>query len=104
MSNRVKCIFIYICIFSVFSLTLQASVVSLCKESKIFKGQSSANPVTEEEEGSHDSDETADEEVFFIGDHSPSYSSENLLKLTWAGLNINYPYNSIAILVPPPKS
>lgn len=103
MGNRVKCIFIYICIFSVFSLTLQSSVVSLCKESKVFKGQSQANPVTEEEEGSQDADESADEEVLYLSQHSLIHSSQNLLKHSWARLKINYPFNSITILVPPPK-
>ncbi|MBC7695870.1 MAG: hypothetical protein H7141_10550 [Burkholderiales bacterium] len=102
MSARIKHFFIYICIFSLFSLTLQASGINLCKESKAFKNQ--INPLTEdEEEGSHDSDEAADEEVFFIGHNALSYSSEDLLKLTWAVLNINYPRHSKTILVPPPK-
>lgn len=80
---------------------MQASVISFCKESKIFKNQS--NPVSEEEE-SHDGDESVDEEVFFISHHSFNYSSQNLLKLTWAGLKINYPRHSKTILVPPPKN
>ena len=49
--------------FSVFSLTLQASVVQICKDSKVFKNQSQQSPVTEEEEEkSHDSDENVDED------------------------------------------
>jgi len=101
LTGSIKYIFIYICIFSVFSLTLQASVINFCKESKIFKSQT--NPVTEEEEESHDADESVDEEVFYLGHHTFSHLSQNLLKITWAGLKINYPSNSRTILVPPPK-
>lgn len=56
--------FLFLFIFSVVSLTLQSTIIGLCKENKIFKTLS--NQITEEEE-THDSD-TDDEILDFIKD------------------------------------
>ncbi|MES2762743.1 MAG: hypothetical protein V4677_11065 [Bacteroidota bacterium] len=103
MGKRTKHIFVFIFVFSVFSLTLQASIINSCKVSKAFKTQSQQNPVTEEEEESHDSDESVDEEVLFLSHHSILDTTQYLSKLSWSSLEINYPSSAKNILVPPPK-
>mgnify|MGYP006340580591 CR=1 FL=1 len=50
MIYKLRHIFIFLFVFSVFSLTLQASIINACKDSKVFKNQSQNNPVAEEEE------------------------------------------------------
>ena len=58
MIYKLRHIFVFLFVFSVFSLTLQASIINLCKDSKVFKSQNQNNPITEEEEEeSHDTDE-----------------------------------------------
>ena len=85
-----------------FSLTLQASILNICKEAKILK-QSQQNPVTEEEEESHDGDETADEEVLYLGHNDISLIAVEHIKLYWENFQIQYPSSSIQILIPPPE-
>lgn len=103
MSKKVKHIFIFIFIFSVFSLTLQASITNICKASKVLK-QNQQNPVTEEEEESHDGDETADEEVLYLGHHDVDLIAEEHIKLYWENFKVHYPSSSITILIPPPET
>ncbi|MES2515683.1 MAG: hypothetical protein V4580_16125 [Bacteroidota bacterium] len=103
MEKRTKHIFIFIFIFSVFSLTVQSSVVNYCKFSKAFKTQCQQNPITEEEEESHDSDETVDEEIFYLSHHSFFNVTPDFNNLTWSTLEVNYPSSDKAITVPPPK-
>ncbi len=85
-------------VFSVFSLTLQASVMSLCKENKVFKSQNS--PLTEEE--SHDADEDADE-IIYIGNELSSLNSGLLISMVWPQLESNYFSYTRSIPIPPPK-
>lgn len=101
MSKRLQHIFVFIFVFSVFSLTLQASIINICKENKILKTQTQQTPVTEEEEESHD--EAADEEVLYLGNHQVGLFPVKHIRLSWANLFINYPTNSAKILIPPPE-
>jgi hypothetical protein len=100
VSKRLQHIFVFVFIFSVFSLTLQASILNACKVSKVLK-QNQQNPVTEEEEESHD--EAADEEVLYLGNHQVGLFPVKHIRLSWANLSINYPTNSAKILIPPPE-
>jgi hypothetical protein len=103
MSNTAKHIFIFICIFSLFSMTMQAAVMNVLKDNKVFKTQGQQNPVTEEEEETHDKDESPDKEVLYLGHHTCSAITQNLMPLTWASLEVNYPLLAKTILIPPPK-
>jgi hypothetical protein len=96
-------ILVFIFVFSVFSLTLQASVINFCKETKVFKNQSQQNPVTEEEEESHDGDESVDEEVFYMDHFRFNIVPEKFSTLYWPGIALNFPSSTIKILIPPPK-
>lgn len=104
MNNKIRHIFIFIFVFSVCSLTIQASVIQLCKESKVFKNQNQQNPITEEEEEkSHGEDESIDKDVFYLDnkDYSNFKSEINSFFLKFLQLL----FNSIPpdILIPPPK-
>ncbi|MES2565958.1 MAG: hypothetical protein V4565_03775 [Bacteroidota bacterium] len=102
MTGRVKHIFIFICIFSLFSLTVQASVISLCKESKVFKNQSQSNPVSEEEEESHDGDEEVDE-LFYMMHRDGFIDKNNLEQIRWSTTEKDYLSCTKKITIPPPK-
>ena len=100
MNSRVRHIFIFVFIFSVFSLTLQSSITNFCKDSKAFKGQNQSNPVSEEEEETHDSDD----EVFFT-DHSFSFTKcSPVLKIFWPKVKDSYLSFTKSIPIPPPKA
>lgn len=102
MSNRVKHIFIFIFIFSVFSLTLQTSVTSLSKNAKAIKTQNQTNPISEEEEEQHDSDEEADEALFVNNDMT--FANAHYLSDTfWCNPEHNYFSFTKSIPIPPPK-
>jgi len=105
LNNKIRHIFIFIFIFSVCSLTIQASVIQLCKESKVFKNQSQQNPITEEEEEkSHDSDESVDEEDLLYsncGFNNEFHSSKSVS--FWNHLEDEIPSSTLKILIPPPK-
>ncbi len=101
MNSKLRHIFIFIMVFSVFSLTLQVSVIQLCKGSKIIK--TLHNTINEEEqETPNDNDEEGDQ-FYFLGDSSAISSAiiENIL----LSLCLEYCYSSFAkaILIPPPK-
>lgn len=102
MSKRAQQIFVFIFVFSVFSLTLQASIINICKESKILKTQSQQNPVTEEEEESH-GDETPDKEVLYLGHHHMRPFPVKQSKFSWEKFQVYYSTNSLKILIPPPE-
>lgn len=91
--------------FSVFSLTLQASVVQIFKDSKAFKNQSQQSPVTEEEEEkSHDSDENVDEEDLLC--NNCDFNSEfpfSQRVATFNQSNDDIASSALKILIPPPK-
>lgn len=102
MIYKLRHIFIFLFVFSVFSLTLQASIINACKDSKVFKSQSQNSPITEEEEESHDADEDTDKEYYLERDNNADKSivANNLF---W--LNSEYVYSSFtkSIPIPPPK-
>lgn len=102
MIYKLRHIFVFIFVLSVFSLTLQASIINACKDSKVFKNQSQNNPVTEEEEESHDADEDADE-VYYLGNENTTYKTISINKISW--LKSEYGYSSFtkSIPIPPPK-
>jgi hypothetical protein len=100
--GKLRHIFIFICIFSVFSLTLQASVINLCKESKVFKNQNQNNPITEEEEESHDSDEEGDNVIYL--NHDRVFMTSPIETLTcWPSAERGYYSFTKSIPIPPPK-
>lgn len=101
--KRTRHIFIFILIFSVFSLTLQASVITICKENKAFKNQNQQIPITEEE-GNHDGDESINDEVIYLNDHIFCLSHPNMINLFWENESFNYPSTSKKIPIPPPKA
>ncbi len=103
MNIQLQRIFVFIFVFSVFSLTLQASVISHCKGAKVFKNLSQQNPVTEEEEESHDGDESIDEESFYLDHFRFNIIPLKFIKLHWLSFKINFPSSTIRILIPPPK-
>ncbi|MBK8369436.1 MAG: hypothetical protein IPL10_19205 [Bacteroidetes bacterium] len=102
MIYKLRHIFIFLFVFSVFSLTLQASIINACKDSKVFKNQSQNNPVTEEEEESHDADEDADEE-YYLGHDNYTGKSTIVKKLFWLNSEYGYPSYTRSIPIPPPK-
>ena len=103
MASTVKHIFILICVFSVFSLTLQASIINVCKGGKIFKNQNQTNPITEEEEEqSHDGDEKADEVFYLPHDHS-FITPVSVKKTGWLNLECKCLSYTKSIPIPPPK-
>lgn len=101
MIYKLRHIFVFLFVFSVFSLTLQASIINLCKDSKVFKSQN--NPIAEEEEEeSHDADEDADEVYYMAQDH---YSIKSVLlnKAFCPKSEIGYLSFTKSIPIPPPK-
>lgn len=105
MNNKIRHIFIFIFVFSVFSLTLQASVVQICKDSKVFKNQSQQSPVTEEEEEkSHDSDENVDEDDLLCNNCGVN-NEIHLFKRVSICIqpDDDIASSALKILIPPPK-
>jgi len=88
----------------VFSLTLQSSIINFCKENKTFvKSQNQQNTAAEEEEESHDENETL-KEVKYINQDYFSFSLQNSINFGWNNLNINYSSRTIKTTIPPPKN
>ena len=102
MIYKLRHIFVFLFVFSVFSLTLQVSIINLCKDSKSFKSQNQTNPVTEEEEESHDADEDADE-LFYIINDPFSIKPFSLYKVFYSSSDILYLSFTKSIPIPPPK-
>ena len=75
----------------------------MCKDSKVFKNQNQTNPVTEEEEESHDADEDADE-VYYINNENSSNKSSLVNKIYWHNSEYGCPSFIKSIPIPPPKS
>lgn len=104
MNKRVRYICVCIFILSVFSLTIQASVINICKENKAFcKNQNQQNPVTEEEEESHDNDESS-KETEYLQHYYFLFSDQTSVNFSWYNLQIDFPSSTIKIPIPPPKS
>lgn len=104
MSGTIKHIFIFIFVFSVFSLTLQSSIVQICKESKAFKTQYQQSPIAEEEEEkSHGSDESVDGDIVYL--YADEYSSlnEEINLFFFKYLQLTFCSIPLDILIPPPK-
>jgi hypothetical protein len=101
--QRTRYIFIFIFICSVCSLTLQATIINICKESKVFKNQNQQNPITEEEEESHDGDETMDEELMYISHEQFSFSTQISDKFILSNSISSIPSCYFKIPIPPPK-
>jgi hypothetical protein len=87
----------------VFSLTLQATIINFYKESKVFKNQNQQNPVTEEEEESHDGDETPDEESLYFCHQQFSFSTQISDKFILSNSIASIPSCYFKIPIPPPK-
>lgn len=101
MIYKLRHIFIFFFIFSVFSLTLHASVINACKDSKVFKNQSQTNPIEEEEEG-HDADEDVDKE-YYLGHNAFTSKTITVNKLFWLTSEYGYFSYTRSIPIPPPK-
>lgn len=86
-----------------FSLTLQATIINICKESKVFKNQNQQNPITEEEEESHDGDETPDEESFYLYHQQFSFSTQTSDTFILSNSITSIPSCYFKIPIPPPK-
>ena len=103
MDKKNRYIFVFVFILSVFSLTLQSSVINLCKENKaFFKNQNQQNPTAEEEEESHDNDESS-KEVEYLSNHYFSLFNHSITNFNWHNLLIDFPSSIIKIPIPPPK-
>lgn len=101
MNKRVRYICVCIFILSVFSLTIQASVINICKENKAFcKNQNQQNPVTEEEEESHDE---SIKELKYLNQTTFEFLGQNGVNFNWDKVQSNLPSNFKKISSPPPK-
>jgi len=74
----------------------------MCKDSKVFKIQKQNNPVTEEEEKSHDSDDSADEIIYLSHDNYTNKTSVLITQFCDSSEN-DYLSLTKSITVPPPK-
>lgn len=88
-------------VFSVFSLTLQVSVIQLCKGSKIIK--TLHNSINEEEQENLNDNDEAGDQFYFLGDDNEI--SSTIIGDVLLSLCGEYSYSSFAkaILIPPPK-
>ncbi|MES2726560.1 MAG: hypothetical protein V4643_05620 [Bacteroidota bacterium] len=99
MSSNIRNTFLFLFIFSVVSLTLQSTIIGLCKESKVFRTLS--NQITEEEE-SHDSD--SNDEIFDVIKDSRFLTFHILSKVFWNSTEMKCIAGNKKIPQPPPKS
>lgn len=76
--------------------------MQICKDSKVFKSQTQNNPLTEEEEESHDSDEEVDE-IIYLNHENYSLNSASLLYSFWTKSENRYLSCTKSIPIPPPK-
>jgi hypothetical protein len=83
-------------------MTLQASIIHICKDSKVFKIQKQINPVTEEEEETHDSDDSADE-IIYLSQNNDFIKTNTSNSLFWSTSENDYLSLTKSITVPPPK-
>lgn len=105
MIKLIRHIFIFILISSLFSITVQASIIHFCKESKVSKNLNQQNQTAEEEEEEPcDGDETTDEEVFNVFQCKFCFSTQLSSQLLRSNENLNYPINFKKISIPPPKN
>lgn len=102
MIYKLRHIFVFIFVFSIFSLTLQSSIISACRDSKVFKSQNQTNPVSEEEEESHDGDEDADE-IYYINQDNNTNKFISVNKIFWHNSGYDCPSFIKSIPIPPPK-
>lgn len=106
MNQKLKYIFGLILVFSVFSLSLQASIASICKENKIVKNQDTSKPFSEEE-SSDDSDEETDEktdkELLYLQHGSLHLLSQKDSHVSWDFFASRFQIGIIRIPVPPPR-
>lgn len=99
MIYKLRYLFVFLFVFSVFSITLQASIINLCKENKVFKALNQNNPITEEEEEeSHDTDE-----VIYLAHHHHCLKLIVLTNLFNNSFECNYISFTKSIPLPPPK-
>lgn len=89
---------------SVFSLTLQTSIIQICKETKVFKAQSQQSPISEEEEEkAHDSDESVDEDMLYVNSEEYSNLKKEVNLFFFKQLHLTFCSIPLDILIPPPK-
>ena len=102
MNWQLKYIFVLTLIFSVFSLSSQASMTHFFKENKTVKSQDSSNPLSDEE-SPDDSDEETGEELLY-SEHSSFYLlSQKDIQSIWNHLLVKVQSHSVRIPVPPPR-
>jgi hypothetical protein len=100
MIYKLRLIFIFLFVLSVFSLTLQSSIINLCKESKTSKSQNQTSPVEEEE--SNDTDEDVKLECYLeyesTSNHSITFNNTFCFNQEY-----RYPSQIKSIPIQPPK-
>lgn len=103
MIGKIRYIFVIICVFSLVSLTMQASIINFCKETKAVKFQKQSIPVTEEEEeeGGHDNDEV--DEVFYFAEDEIFLNPDYIGYIRWSKSEHDYLSCIRKIPIPPPK-
>lgn len=105
MNNKIRHTFIFLFVFSVFSLTLQTSIIQVCKDSKVFKTQYQQIPIAEEEEEkSHGSDGMFDKDVVYLSSDDHSNFKKELNLFFFRHLHLTYCSIPLDILIPPPKA
>ncbi len=90
--------FLFLFIFSVISLTLQSTIIGLCKGNKVFRTLS--NQMAEEEE-THDSD--TDDEIFDFIKDSRFFTVHIVSKVFWNSVEMKCIAGNKKIPQPPPK-
>ena len=90
--------------FSVFSLTLQNSIIQVYKDLKVFKTQNQQIPIAEEEEEkSHVSDGMFDKDVVYLSSEEHSNFKKEINLFFFKNLYLIYCSIPLDILIPPPK-
>lgn len=86
---------------SVFSLTVQSSIINICKENKSFvKNQNQQNPITEEEDESNDE---SIKELKYLNETGFIFLEQKGVNFDWHKVKSNLPTNFKKISFPPPK-
>ena len=103
VNKKIRYVFVFIFILSVFSLTVQASIINFCKENKAFvKNQNQQNQSTEEEEETIDNDESP-KEVEYLQHYYFSFTNQASINFKWYNLHVNLSSSTVKIAIPPPK-
>ena len=106
MNLRLKYLLVFTLVWSVFSFSLQASIIHFCKENKMIKNQDSSNPFSEEEspdDSDEETDEETDEELLYLENSSFYLISQKNSHNSWNPLALRVQTYFVRIPVPPPR-